>query len=280
VSISQINRVRAALGISNHPKRQQQVKKKAGERSAFPQPEWQEGAGSFLLLAAAQQTELLARLETALSPNLRTIAPSLRLAHTQPSILRHQLLTLLFLEAVGLQRTWDLRGYTGQALALLTSRQIAYVYRHTERFLTELAQVGADEALTQALASWTASLWEPKPQGSESPLPILYVDGHRKPVYADALIPRGLIGRTGKVLGCRALVLLHDQQGHPLCVSTHRGDQHLTTGLPSMIARYEQAARLQGLERIVVDREGMAAEFLAQLSREGRTLVTVLRTDQ
>ncbi len=29
----------------------------------------------------------------------------------------------------------------------------------------------------------------------------------------------------------------------------------------------------------VVDREGMAAEFLARLSRQGRTIVTVLRTD-
>jgi hypothetical protein len=38
------------------------------------------------------------------------------------------LLTLLFLEAVGLQRTWDLRGYTGQALALLTDRHRAYGY--------------------------------------------------------------------------------------------------------------------------------------------------------
>jgi hypothetical protein len=41
-----------------------------------------------------------------------------------------------------------------------------------------------------------------------------------------------------------------------------------------------QAAGLESLKRIVVDREGMSAEFLAHLSREGRTLVTVLRTDQ
>jgi hypothetical protein len=37
---------------------------------------------------------------------------------------------------------------------------------------------------------------------------------------------------------------------------------------------------MESLKRIVVDREGMSAEFLAQLSREGRVLVTVLRTDQ
>jgi hypothetical protein len=81
-------------------------------------------------------------------------------------------------------------------------------------------------------------------------------------------------------LGCRALVVLHDQAGHPLLVTTHRGDQHLTMGLPAMLTHYEQATGLENLKRIVVDREGMAAEFLAALVSEGRTVVTVLRTDQ
>ena len=51
-------------------------------------------------------------------------------------------------------------------------------------------------------------------------------------------------------------------------------------GLPAMITRYEQAAGLHSVERVVVDREGMAAEFLAALASEGRTVITVLRTDQ
>ncbi len=189
-------------------------------------------------------------------------------------------MTLLFLEAVGLRRTWDLRGYTGQALALLTGGHRVYGYRHVERFLAELGSIGADAPFTKALARWTASLWELEQPGGEEPVPVFYVDGHRKPVYADALIPRGLIGRTGKILGCRALVVLHDQEGRPLLVTTHRGDQHLTLGLPAILVHYEQAAGLASLKRIVVHREGMAAEFLEQLSREGRTIVTVLRTDQ
>ena len=48
---------------------------------------------------------------------------------------RRLLLTLLFLGAVGLQRTWDLRGYTADGLALLTGRMRAYGYRNTEAFL-------------------------------------------------------------------------------------------------------------------------------------------------
>ncbi len=149
-----------------------------------------------------------------------------------------------------------------------------------ERFLTELAEVGTDEVFTEVLASWTARLWKPSLRTVDDPVPVFYIDGHRKAVYADHLIPRGLVGRQGKILGCRALVVLHDQEGHPLLVMTHRGDQHLTVGLPTMITRYEQAADLSCLERVVVDREGMAAEFLARLASEGRTVVTVLRTDQ
>jgi hypothetical protein len=168
----------------------------------------------------------------------------------------------------------------GNALALLTGRPRAYGYRHTERFLAELAQVGADDTLTEVLARWTSDLWKARLRVIGSPIPVFYIDGHRKAVYADHLIPRGLVGRQGKVLGCRALVVLHDQEGHPLFVTTHRGDQHLTMGLPAIITRYELAADLQSLERVVVDREGMAAEFLATLASEGRTVVTVLRTDQ
>lgn len=232
--------------------------KKAGEGGTFPQPEeWQEGAGSLLLLVSAHQTGLLTELQTVLSPGHLTIDPSLRLAHHQPATLRSQLLTLLFLETVGLQRTWDLRGYTGQALALLTGRRRVYGYRHAERFLAELARNGADVPLTEALARWTATLWKPKSQRRENLAPVFYADGHRKPVYAHALIPRGLIGRTGKVLGCRTLVVLHDQEGHPLLITTHRGDQHLTLGLPAILMHYEQAAGLVSLNHIVVDREGM-----------------------
>ena len=142
-------------------------------------------------------------METALIPKILAAAPSPRLAHLQPATLRRLLLTLLFLEAVGLRRTWDLRGYTGQALALLTGRRLAYGYRHIERFLAELAQAEADGPLTEALASWTATLWKPRLRLADGPVPVFYVDGHRKAVYADHLIPRGLVGRLGKI-GWRA----------------------------------------------------------------------------
>ena len=189
-------------------------------------------------------------------------------------------LTLLFLGVVGLHRTWDLRGYTGDALAVLSGRKRAYGYFHTERLLSLMAQANQAETLTNALAAWTAHLWLPPAPEPLGQCAAYYIDGHRKPVYTKALIPRGLVGRLSTVLGCRALVLLHDEEGHPLLATTHRGDQHLTVGLPSIVARYEQQADLLSVRRIIVDREGMAAEFLATLRAAGRTVISVLRADQ
>jgi hypothetical protein len=79
------------------------------------------------------------------------------------------------------------------------------------------------------------------------------------------------------VLGCRALLLLHDEQGHPLFVTTHRGDQHLTVGISAFLERYEQHAGNSRVTRMTVDREGMATEFLARLHAEGRQVVTSCR---
>ena len=229
------------------------------------------------MLAAAHETGVVTALEQVL-PTGEQAAP--RLAHTTSATRRQLLLTLLFLGAVGLRRCWDLRGYTGKALALLTSRRRAYGYCHSERFLAQVARAGGGELLTDALAAWTATLWSVQPQAQGHPPPALYLDGHKKPVYTDRLILRGLIGRTGKILGCRALLLLHDAQGHPLFATAHRGDLHLTKGAPAFLERYEQATGSTTLARLIIDREGMAAEFLAVLAAHGRTVVTILRSTQ
>ena len=139
------------------------------------------------------------------------------------------LLTLLFLPVAGLARTWDLRTYTGTMLALLTGRGCAYSYAYVEQFLSRLAHAGADESLTDAVAQWTWALWHDEhiqqEQEQEEHRTVFYVDGHRKAVYSDVLVPRGPVGKLGgKILGCRELVVLHDADGHPLLATTHRGD--------------------------------------------------------
>src|SRR5229473_2969183 len=238
--------------------------------------------GSLLLLAAAKQTGLLEMLVSAIMHRADPRIPGLN--PPNPAVVARLILTLLFLPVAGLARTWDLRSYTGTMLAVLTGRERAYSQRYTERFLACLAHAGAAAHLTAEIARWTWSLWSREQPSADQPdaLAVFYVDGHRKAVYSDVLVPRGPVGKLGgKILGCRELVVLHDAQGHPLLATTHRGDYHLTMGLPEMLRCYEQATDLPLLmQRVVVDREGMAAEFLAQLTLEGRQVVTLLKADQ
>ncbi len=58
------------------------------------------------------------------------------------------------------------------------------------------------------------------------------------------------------------------------------GDQHLTVGVPAFLERYEQHAGNSQIARMIVDREGMATEFLAGLYGQGRRVVTILQTNQ
>ena len=248
---------------------------------------YHEQAGGLLLLAAATETGLLTQLEQALPPPPVPPAPACLPLVGSSAVRRRLLLTVLFLGAVGLPRTWDLRGYAADGLALLTGRTRAYGYRYTEMFLSQVARADGAERFTDALASWTTHLWHTPVEGTgemgEADHPhalTCYVDGHRKPVYSEVLIPRGLIGRLGVILGCRALLLFHDEHGHPLFVTTHRGDQHLTAGVPAFLTRYEQHADHSQVARMIVDREGMATEFLASLHAKGRRVITILQTNQ
>jgi transposase len=252
-----------------------------GKKLNEAQPVWQEGIGSFLRLSAAQHTGLLDRLVTAVRGLADPTIPGL--GPPNPAVVERLVRTLLFLPVAGLARTWDLRGYTATMLARLSGRPRAYSQRYTERFLARLAHAGAAECLTEVMARWTWSLWQTEhPEARQPSAPaIYYIDGLSLAVYSDVLVPRGPVGRLdGKILGCRELVVLHDAQGHPLLAMTYRGDQHLTIGVPQMLHCYEQATGQVFVQWVVVDREGMAAEFLAQLQLEGRQVVTLLRSDQ
>ncbi len=76
------------------------------------------------------------------------------------------------------------------------------------------------------------------------------------------------------------MMLLHDVHGHPLLATTHRGDTHLTAGMPHLVERYEQLSARHTVQRLVVDREGMSAGFLNRLAKSGCDIVTVLRGNQ
>ncbi len=109
------------------------------------------------------------------------------LAHRLSQSQRSLLLTLVFLNAAGLHRLWDVRSCTGSDLGRLSGRSQPYSYRHTERFLSTLAAVHADDAFTTALARWTTTLWQAEERNEEASSPHFYLDGHRKAVYTDTL---------------------------------------------------------------------------------------------
>ena len=184
-----------------------------------------------LLLVAAKPPGLLDALVSAVIEGADPTTPGL--SPLNPSVVERLILTLLFLPVAGLARTWDLRGYTGAMLAVLTGRERAYSQRYTERFLACLAHAGAADRLTKVVAKWTWQLWQTEHPSSDQPEApaVFYVDGLSLAVYSDVLVPRGPVGKLGgKILGCRELVVLHDSQGHPRLSTTHRGDYHLTIG--------------------------------------------------
>jgi len=91
-------------------------------------------------------------------------------------------------------------------LALVAGRERAFSQRYTERFLARLAHAGGADRLTEEVAKWTWELWQPAQPSSDQPTvpAFFYVDGHRKAVYSDVLVPRGPVGKLGgKILGCR-----------------------------------------------------------------------------
>lgn len=154
VSASQLNRIRAAHGLSRKdPPREKKLKKGLTIASGSNVQ-----AGGLLLEASATETGLLTQLEQALPP--ARDPHRLPLAGC-PAVRRRLVFTLLFLGVSGLQRTWDLRGYTAEGLALLTGRTRASSYRYTETFLSQVARADGAERFTEMLGSWATHLWHP-----------------------------------------------------------------------------------------------------------------------
>jgi hypothetical protein len=65
----------------------------------------------------------------------------------------------------------NLRGYTGDGLALLTGRTHAYGYRYTEAFLSQVASADGAERFTNTLGSWATYLWHPIETAAEAEHP-------------------------------------------------------------------------------------------------------------
>jgi len=107
------------------------------------------------------------------------------------------------------------RGYTADGLALLTGRTRAYGYRYTEAFLSQVARADGEERFTNALASWVTHLWHStgvtgETERAEQPHALTcYMDGHRKPVYSEVLIPVAFLLRRRYPKYRETLIIYH-----------------------------------------------------------------------
>src|SRR5436305_11903017 len=95
------------------------TQKKELDPTTLPaEPVWQDGAGSFLLLAALHQTGLGASLTQTVRQCLSQAEPALApFSHSRQATTGRLIRTLLFLPVAELARPWDLRSYSGQRLA-------------------------------------------------------------------------------------------------------------------------------------------------------------------
>ncbi len=105
------------------------------------------------------------------------------------------------------------------------------------------------------LSAWTCQLWSVQRSEPDYPPPAdLMWMGTASLFTAITCSHVASTRRTGKVLGGRTLLLLHDTQGHPHLATTHRGDFHLTKGVPQFLARYDQATGGHPVTRLIIDR--------------------------
>ena len=193
---------------------------------------------------------------------------------------RH-VLTLLMMPALGLFKPHDLNTYTGTALGLLTERHRPYSADEMEHFTLSSVRVGWTEPLTGAVAGWATQLWT-KDDLCDSDAPAyLYWDWHVKAVHSDYHVPRTKHGTSGRIVGARKQLMLHDEGGHLLFMRTYRGDTHLVDGMVDGTAYYEGLAESQRLTRQIFDREGLSvAHFKDLLDDEARQFITCLRSNQ
>ena len=113
-SVSQLNRVRASLGLSRQPVPREKKAQKACQLSQDTAKGWE-----LAVLAAATETGLLTQLWKPCQQNDSGSSPIGRQFGCGPP---ETTADLAFSGSGWLHRTWDLRSYTGDGLALLTGR--------------------------------------------------------------------------------------------------------------------------------------------------------------
>lgn len=182
-------------------------------------------------------------------------------SHKTPTLLRY-IRTLYFLPAFDMERPIELDDYKGKTLGAITSPDRRHAgYRTTDRFLRELASLGAGTDMSLSLAGCYYKTF----YGIEE-MPI-YVDGHFKAVWTLKNVPRGIHGMMDRVMPGLKQVFLNGQDGHPLLHKTCPGDRHLTKELLPIVRDFEHAIGRVVVNVVVFDGEGCSLRVFKAFDR-------------
>jgi hypothetical protein len=249
-----------------------------------------------LLLGAAVESEawsvLTDSLEQTIEPRENGLEQSggnsLRGMGNQTARKRH-LLTLMAMPVLKRYKPHDLNTYSGTVLGLMTGRGRPYSADEMEHFVLSCVRAGWVESLTADAARWATQLWgaDSVPRAETDRVldesRYLYWDWHVKTVYSGYHLPRTKHGTSGRIVGARKQLMLHDQAGHLLFQRTYRGDTHLIEGMKTGGAYYEGLAESHRLTHQIFDREGLSVAYFKELVDDEeveRQFTTCLRSNQ
>ncbi|MFQ5800671.1 MAG: hypothetical protein ACE5HH_02985 [Candidatus Hydrothermarchaeales archaeon] len=180
--------------------------------------------------------------------------------HKTPTLLRY-IRILYFLPVFDMERPIELDDYKGKTLGAIISLDGRHVrYRTADRFLRELASLGAGDDMSLSLAGYYYKAF----YGVEMPV---YVDGHFKAVWTLKNIPEGKHGMMDRVMPGLKQVFLNGQRGHPLLHRTCPGDRHLTKELLPIVRDFEDAVGREVVNVVVFDGEGCSLEVFKAFDR-------------
>jgi hypothetical protein len=195
---------------------------------------------------------------------------------------RH-LLTLMEMPMLELFKPHHLNTYSGTALGLSTRRGRPYSADEMEHFDLSCVRAGWVEPLTADAARWATQLWGTETERAPDGPTYLYWDWHVKTVHSDYHLPRTKHGTSGRIVGARKQLMLHDEAGHLLLLRTYRGDTHLIEGMKKSGVYYEGLAESHRLTHQIFDREGLSVAYFKELADDEeveRQFTTCLRSNQ
>jgi transposase len=200
--------------------------------------------------------------------------PSLFHVHgARPHVVERKLWALMCSPLIGTGK-WDgLRTPRGDLLRELCG--FSYMPSTLSLFTSELKYAGVASELWEV----HAQTWHSQTQdwGSPRHAAVLYVDGTTKPIFTSLFSQSTHVSLLNRTMPGLDVVGFHSGYGVPLLYLGHSGRAPLVRVVPKALDSLEEKLGAEVGRIVVIDAEGNAAPFLAELQGKGRAWVTRLR---